>query len=168
MASHLFLQSVIFTKFALPFLLIFFIVFAILEKTKVFGEDKKQINALVAFIIGLIFVGAAFPKEVVENLILFLTVAIVIVFIILLLWGFVSGGELKIESTGLRWALGIVVVVAVIIAVLWAIGIQGGVIYLLFDLLFYQTWSGTFWTNVLFIVVIAAALALVLKGTKSS
>ena len=152
-------QNWIFIKFVLPFLLIFFLVFAILEKTKVFGEDQKQLNALLAFVIGLIFVSVAFPKEVVGNLILFLTVALVVVFVVLLIWGFVSGGELKIESTGLKWAAGILVGVVVIVAVIWATGIDRGLI----DLLFYQSWSGTFWTNVLFIAVIAGALALILR-----
>ena len=102
MAGEIFLQNVVFTKFVLPFLLIFFIVFSILERTKVFGDNQKQTNALIAFIIGLIFVGVAFPKEVVENLILFLTVALVVVFVFLILWGFVSGKKLEIESTGLN------------------------------------------------------------------
>ena len=162
MAAEIFLQNVVFTKFVLPFLLIFFIVFAILERTKVFGDDKKQINALIAFVIGLIFVGVAFPKEVVENLILFLTVAIVVVFVFLILWGFVSGKELKIESTGLKWTVGIVLLGIVTISVLWATGIQGGV----FDLLFGQSWSGTFWTNLLFVVLVGAALALILRNSK--
>lgn len=162
MAADIFVQNIIFTKFVLPFLLIFFIVFAILEKTKVFGEDNKQTNALIAFVIGLIFVGVAFPKEVVENLILFLTVALVVLFVVLVLWGFVSGKELKIESTGLRWTIGIAIVVSVVIAVLWATGIQGGA----FDLLFGQSWSGTFWTNLLFVVLVGAALALILKNSK--
>ena len=162
MAGEIFLQNVVFTKFVLPFLLIFFIVFAILEKTKVFGDDKKQTNALIAFIIGLIFVGVAFPKEVVENLILFLTVALVVVFVFLILWGFVSGKKLEIESTSLKWTAGIALLVVVIIAVLWATGIQGGVL----DLLFGQSWSGTFWTNALFVVLVGAALALILKNPK--
>jgi len=162
MAGEIFLQNIVFAKFVLPFLLVFFIVFAILEKTKVFGDDKKQINALIAFVIGLIFVGVAFPKEVVENLILFLTVAIVVVFIFLILWGFVSGKELKIESTGLRWTIGIAILAGVLVAVLWATGIQGGVL----DLLFGQSWSGTFWTNALFVVLVGAALALILRNSK--
>ena len=70
------LQHWILTKFAYPFLLMFFVVFAILEKTKVFGEGKKQLNAGVAFIVSLIFVSAVFPKIVVGNLILFLTVSV--------------------------------------------------------------------------------------------
>ena len=48
------LQHETLTSFVYPFLLIFFIVFAILEKTKIFGEEKKQVNAFVAFVIGLI------------------------------------------------------------------------------------------------------------------
>jgi len=159
MATEIILQNWIFTKFALPFLLIFFVVFAILERTKVFGEDKKQINALIAFVIALIFVGAANQKEFVENMILFLTVSIVVAFVGLLLWGFVSGGELKIESNGLRWAAAILVGGILIVGVLWASGIQGGLI----DSLFYQSWSNSFWTNVLFIAAIAGALALVLR-----
>ena len=49
------LQHWIFTKFALPFLLVFFIVYGVLAKTKVLG-DAKQLNAMVSFVIGLIFI----------------------------------------------------------------------------------------------------------------
>ena len=84
------LQHWILTNFAYPFLLIFFIAFGILEKSKLFGSDKKQLNALIAFVIGLIFITAVFPKLVVGNLILFLTVSIVVMFVALLLWGFVA------------------------------------------------------------------------------
>lgn len=158
-----FLQSTIVAKFILPFLLVFFIVFAILEKTKLLGEEKKQLNALVAFVIGLIFVGAVFPKEVVGNLILFLSVAIVIVFVTLLIWGFVSGGgEVRIEGW-VKKLVGVVTVIAVIIAVLWAVGLKIEFINQLFDFLFYQSWSSTFWTNVIFITVIAVALAVILR-----
>jgi len=155
------LQHEILTRFAYPFLLMFFIVFAILEKTKILGgDDKRQINALVAFVIGLIFVGAIFPKMVVENLILFLTVSIITVFVGLLLWGFVSGGEAKIENPKvIKVAVG-VIILSLIIALIWATGLGFGA----FDPLFNSSWSGTFWTNFLFIIVIAAALATVLRS----
>ena len=152
------LQHWLFTRFAFPFLLIFFIVFAILEKTKVLGDGKRQLNALVAFIIGLIFVTFAYPVDVVSNLILFLTVALVVVFVSLLIWGFVSG-DTKIENKSVKIALGVVVVVAVILAVVWSTGFNVPFT----DWLFGQEWSGMFWTNVFFVVVIAIALALVLK-----
>lgn len=162
MAIETIFQHEILTKFAYPFLLIFFIVFAILEKTKVLGDDKKQLNALVAFVMGLIFLSAVQPKMIVGNLILFLTVALIVMFVALLLWGFVSGGELKtdfLKNKAVKWVVGIGVMVAVVFAILWAAGIDAGII----DLLFKQSWSSALWTNIAFVVVIAIALALVLK-----
>ena len=162
MVTETILQNEILTKFVYPFLLIFFIIFAVLEKTKVLGDDKKQLNALVSFVIGLIFVGAVFPKLVVSNMILFLTVALVVMFVVLLLWGFVASGEKGFElSKGLKTFLIIILGIAVVIAVFWAVGIGGG----FFSFLFNSSWSSAFLTNFLFIVVIAAALALVIKGS---
>ncbi len=153
------LQNWLFTKFALPFLLIFFILFGILEKTKLFGEGRKQLHALVAFVVGLIFVAAVQPKIIVENLTLFLTVAIVIVFIALLLWGFIVGELPKVNSK-LYGVFAAVVIIAVAIATLWAMGIQGN----FFDFLFRSSWSADFWTNFAFIAVVIIALAFIIGG----
>ena len=161
------LQHWILTEFAFPFLLIFFILFGILEKTKVFGDEKKQLNALVAFVVGLIFIGAVSPKLVVENLILFLTVAIVVVFIGLLLWGFVAGEKglnFGDAPKGLKALFGAVVVLAVAIALLWALGVQISFFEDVFDFLFKNSWSTDFWTNAIFIIVVIAAISLVVKG----
>jgi len=157
------LQSWIFTKFAFPFLLIFFILFGIMERTKVFGEGKKQLHAFISFVIALIFVGVVYPKLVVENLILFLTVAIVVVFVALILWGFISGSEVKIESPGIKKAVAGIVIIAVAIATLWALGVEGS----FFDFLFRQSWSGTFWTNAAFIIVVIIALAVMVGKSNS-
>src|SRR3989338_9518794 len=51
----------------LPFILVFTIVFAILEKTKVFGMEniegkeytRKNLNAMTAFVIALLVIGSA-------------------------------------------------------------------------------------------------------------
>ena len=164
------LQHWIFTRFALPFLLIFFIVFGILEKTKLFGDKKQKLNALIAFVIGLIFVGATSPTLTVSNMVLFLTVAIVVMFVALLLWGFVAGEEglkLKDAPSALKWFIGVVIVVAVIIALLWALGIEGGVFSGIYEFLFAQNWSVDLWTNIAFIAVVIIALAMILKEKKS-
>lgn len=157
------LQSPIFTQFIFPFALIFFILFGILEKLKVFGDDKKQLNALIAAVVGLIFVGAVSPKLIVGNLILFLTVAIVVVFIGLLLWGFISGGELKIDDK-VKPLVGAVVVLAVAIATLWALGVQISFFEDVFAFLFKSSWSSDFWTNAAFIIVVIMAVVLVVKN----
>ncbi len=157
------LQHWVFRRFALPFLLIFFAVFAILEKTGLFGTDKKQLNALIAFIVGLMVISVTYPVEVINNLILFLTVSIIAVFAALLLWGFIAG-EAKVGGKGMKTFFGIVVIIVIIGAVFWATGLFMPFI----DLLFKQEWSYTFWVNFLFIVVIALALAVVLKSKPQS
>ncbi len=137
-------------------MLIFFIVFAILEKTKLFGEGKKQLNALTAFVIGLIFVGAVSPKLVVENMSLFLTVAIVIVFVILIIWGFIFGDEKGFKTADwMKWILGVLSGIAAIVAVIFATGLNTQIA----DFLSKQS---QVLTNVVFVVVIAVALALIL------
>ena len=163
MAVETVLQHRVVTKFILPFLLIFFILFGILEKTKLFGDKAKSLNAMTAFVVGLIFVGAVFPKLVVENLTLFLTIAIVVVFIALLLWGFLVGKIPDIPNK-VQAAMAGVVIVAVVVALLWALGVEGN----FFDFLFRSGWSTDFWTNVAFIAVIIIALALVIRSGKSS
>lgn len=68
-----FLQDLGVFDVILPFLLIFTIVFGILEKTKVFGVEKiegteypkKQLNAMVAFVIAFFTIAA---KEIVQSL----------------------------------------------------------------------------------------------------
>lgn len=163
MATETILQNWVVAKFILPFLLVFFILYGILEKTKAFGEGNKQLHAFIAFVIGLIFVGAVFPKLVVGNLILFFTIAIVVLFITLLLWGFVSGEEAKLpDSTPLKVAAGGAIILAVTIALLFIFEVEGA----LFDFLFRQSWSADLWTNVAFIVVIIGALVAILKSGK--
>ncbi len=157
------LQNWIFSQFALPFLLIFFLAFGILEKTKLFGEGKKQLNAGIAFVIGLIFVSAIYPKVVVGNLILFFTIAIVVLFIGLLLWGFVAGGDVTIPKQ-LKIPVFILIGIAVFAALLWALGVSGGWFENAFNFVFNSGWSGSFWTNFVFIIVIIGAVIAVLVG----
>ncbi len=163
MAVEIFLQNEIFTRFVFPFLLLFFLVFALFEKTKILGEDRKQLNALLAFVIGMIFVAFTYPTVIATNMILFLTIAIVVSFVGLLLWGFVSGEAPNIKGPKwLKWVAGIVIFVVVVLALIWSMGIQNEA----YDYLFKKDWSNTFWINVAFVVVVVVALALVMRETK--
>ena len=51
-----FMQEAGFYSYLLPFLLVFAILFALLEKTKVLGKEKTNINVLVALLIGLLLI----------------------------------------------------------------------------------------------------------------
>lgn len=44
------------TDVMLPFLLIFVIIYAVLQKTKILGETKKNLNAAVAIVVGMLVV----------------------------------------------------------------------------------------------------------------
>lgn len=86
----------------LPFLLVFAIVFAILEKTKVLGSDeiegksytKKNLNAIVAFVVALLVVGStrlvAAINDFMANIVLLL---LLVVFFLVLVGVFFKEGE---------------------------------------------------------------------------
>ena len=162
MAETTILQNWVFTQFILPFLLMFTVIFAVLEKTKLFGDEKKQVDAIVSFVIALIFVSVVYPKLVVTNLILFLTVAIIVLFVVLLLWGFVSGETPKVSTGWVKWTVGVVIVVAVAIAFIWAAGIQTQA----YELVFKNAWGNEVFINALFIIAIAVVVAVVVKSGK--
>ncbi|MEM3091231.1 MAG: hypothetical protein QXX55_02010 [Candidatus Pacearchaeota archaeon] len=164
-----FLQNEIFSKFILPFLFVFFLVFGVLEKSKLFGSEKKQLNALIAFVIGLIFVAAVSWAQIASNLILFLTIALITMFVGLLLWGFISGEEgFKFSDApkGLKYFIGIVILIIVLIALVWALGLSGTFFLNIYNFLFGSSWSKNFWTNALFIAVIIIALVLIIGKEK--
>jgi hypothetical protein len=162
MAETIF-QHFIFQEFILPFLLAFMLVFALLEKTEILGKDKKTINAIVAFVAGIILVTAVFPKSVITNLVLFLTISIIVVFVIMGLWTFIIEGDTEINTKVLKWFLILGVGLGLLFLIIWTIQVQTG----LLDWISERDWGGPLWTNIIFAVVIAVALALVLKDQAS-
>ena len=83
-----FLITGIFQDLILPFILIFVLIFAILQKTKLLGDGVQQINAVIAFVIAGIFV--AFSAYVVwlKSFAIFLAIALFILFVFMLIYGF--------------------------------------------------------------------------------
>ena len=163
--SALFLQNSVFTTIIFPFLLVFLIIFAILRKTKVLGTESGQLDALVSFIIGLIVVMGFNYSTVINNLVLFLSISLVVIFVILLLWGFLSGEEgFKLaDHKTFRTVLLVVLIIAVLLGIFWSFGIPlSGGTNSVANFLFGQVWSEPFWTNLIFVVLIGAALAIVL------
>ncbi len=163
--SAIFLQNSVFTTIIFPFLLVFLIIFAILRKTKVLGTESGQLDALVSFIIGLIVVMGFNYSTVINNLVLFLSISLVVIFVILLLWGFLSGEEgFKLaDHKTFRTVLLVVLIIAVLLGIFWSFGIPlSGGTNSVANFLFGQVWSEPFWTNLIFVVLIGAALAIVL------
>lgn len=111
----------------LPFLLVFLIVFAVLQKTKILGEGKKNYNVMFALIMGLAVI---FPHvlgvgpdvvPIINNAlphISLIAVAIVMFLFIIGIWG----TKVKIAKTG----LGTWVVILSILAVVYIFGAAAG------------------------------------------
>ena len=173
MAIGEFFQGAFFTDFAYPFLLLFFILFAVLEKTKVLGEGKQQLSALVSLIISLIFVSAVMPKIIVGNLVLIMSVAIVMIFVIFVIWGF-AGGSTSITNVKVKNGVGIAIGIVILLVVLGManlLGPLGSIISIIwafigsiFGFLFTSSWSGTFWENAMFVIIVAGAIFWAIKS----
>jgi len=163
MVESIFAQP-IFMEYILPFLLVFTLTFAILDKTKLLGEGKRQINAIISLVIGIILIGFPYAQGVIVKLIPFLAVSLVILFVFMLLYGFLAGTkEGHVLPKGIKIALGIIVGLGVIVAVLWATGSWDTVYNTLIG-----ASSGKIWLNVLLIALIGGAMAVVLSTGRKS
>lgn len=153
-----FLSHPFFTEQVLPFLLVFTLVFAILDKTKILG-DRRQISAIIAFVIGLLLIAFPAPRNIIVGLMPLLAVLAVILLVFLMLYGFVGGG------TGEKWmkiTFGILIGLALIIAIFVFTGYWDKIIGAVSG-----GGGSEIATNVLFIAIIIAAIAVVLSTGKS-
>lgn len=161
---YTFLSGPLFVETILPFLLVFTLVFAILQKTEILGKGKKQIDALVAFVIGLVVISFSYATGIIISLIPLLAVGAVIVLIFLLLYGMVfEPGKFEVAN-GIKIAVGILAAIAVIIATMVATGAWSYVI----DSINSGDNGSMVIANLIFIGVIAVAVVIAMfAGGKS-
>ena len=149
------LSSPFFVEGVLPFLLVFVLVYAVLQKSKILGDEKKQINAIVSLVIGLIVISFSNYVGIIVNLIPILAVGLVIILVFLLLWGivFVGGEEFKVPGW-VRMGFGGLAFIAILIASL----IFTGAWDYFKD---YLSGDSTLFTNIIFLVIVGIAIAVV-------
>lgn len=98
------------------FLFVFFIVYALLVKTKVLGESNF-VNLLISFIMAIIFMSFSSLDLYVQTIVPWFIVLIVCVFLILLLVGFSSGKlENVMSQKFFGWAMVIILLSIFLIA----------------------------------------------------
>ncbi len=156
------LSSPIISEAVLPFMLIFTVVFAILQKSQILGKDKKQIDALVALVIGLITITFANAVGIISSLLPFLAVSIVMILVFLILVAMVSTGEKGIElHQGFKWTIMILSFIAIVVA---GLVITGAWDYIVGQ---FEGPRGSSWgTNIVFIVIIVGAFIMAFLGDK--
>ena len=150
-----------FTEMLLPFLLVFVLVFAILQKSKILGEGKAQIDAMVALVIGLILIGVPQPREIIVGIMPWLAVGIAVILVFLILYGFVAG-DLSSAPKWMKITFGILAGLFTIGVVLYVTGLWG----------YIGDWlskgdSSNVWMNVLMVALVIGAMAVaVFSGKK--
>ncbi len=119
----------------LPFLLIFTIVFAILEKTRVFGTEtiegqkfsRKNLNAMVAFVIGFLVVASTKLVALLNTFLANVVMLLVLIVMFLLLIGvFFKEGEDEFVKGGARTTLAVIILIVIILIFLNSVPTEGG------------------------------------------
>jgi hypothetical protein len=165
MTGQPFIISGFFLDYALPFALVFTLIFAVLQKTKLLGEGKKQIDAIIGLIIGLILVATPFARNMIVELMPFLAVFAVLLLVFMLLYGFISGKkDGDVLSKGWKYALIAILAIALIIAIL----VISGYYQPLYSYLVDSPNGSAIWFNALLIAVIVGALIAVLVGKEKT
>lgn len=160
----------------LPFLLVFSIVFAILEKTKVLGyEDKekkttkKNLNSMVAFVIAFLVVGStklvAIINETMANIVLLILLAVAF---LMLVGVFLGSEETKFEWKD-PWMIffSLFMFIAIVAIFLNAIKTDAGESWL--DVIFRYVsanWSGNVVGSIILMIVVIGFMWFVTKGPK--
>ena len=146
-----------FLDYILPFVLVFTIIFAILQNKEMFGQDKRQIDALIGLVVGLMLIAFPFPRSVIVDLMPFLAVTAVILLVFMLLYGFVSGGKGVILHMYWQYAIIAIIVLALSSFLLKIFGYWDNV----YDIVFGPD-SQFFWANAILVIAIVGAIIAVL------
>ena len=140
--------------YALPFLLIFAVVFGILSATRMFGENKG-VNAVVALAVGLMALQFDYVPTFFATIFPYAGVGIGVLLVALILMGlFVTGNEKG-------WFIAFFIIGAVI-----------ALIVILSSLASYEWWGGNwwyeYWPAIVALLVIGGLVATVIAATKKS
>ncbi len=142
----------------LPFLLVFTIMFAILEKTKILGTEKidgkeytkKNINAMVAFVAGFLVIASTQLVSVINETVANVVLVLVLAISFLLLVGVFYGSEeftLKNSPNWLKFFM-VLMFIGVVVIFLNAMGWLGSVFG------FFSLWNSEWIASLVMVLVI--------------
>ena len=149
------LSSPFFVEALLPFLLVFSLVFAVLQKSEILGKGKKQLDALVALSVGLLVIAFGQAVGIILQLVTFLSVALVVVLVFMLLVGSLfKEGSFELDGW-IKLVIGIIIFIGVVVAVLVYTGSWDWILN------FIDASNSNLWTNIFFIAIVVVAIAVV-------
>jgi len=108
-----YLQNYGFFEYVVPFLIAYLIVFAILEKTSVFGKNKTNMNAILALLFAFTVIANDRITEFIGQYLSNVTVGLIFISVVILVFESVLG----VQNGALRF----VTIIFAISTVLWAL-----------------------------------------------
>lgn len=105
------LEKAGFYEVALPFILIFTIVFAVLQKIKLFGAESKKFNAVFALVMAFLVVRTPVVVEIMNQFLPQVSLIALVIIVVLLLVGIVF----KPEAEGFSGLFGVLTAIVVLI-----------------------------------------------------
>ena len=157
------LGSEFFTQVILPFVLVFTLIFAILEKSKILGDGKRQINSIVSLAMALILIGVPLARGVITDIVPVISVVAVVILVFLLLYGFVGGTERGLLNRPLQIVVGGIAAIVIIVTLM----ISTGVLPKIVDFVKGNPSSSQLLQTLFFLVVIVISFVVMLSGGKS-
>lgn len=165
-----FLENFGFFDVLLPFLLVFTVVFGILEKTRIFGSEKdkdgmehpkQNINSMIAFVIGLfVVVTPKLVRGIQVSLPQIAFILIALVSFMLLAGSIVSSGEFSFEKrTGWRVTLTLLLFISILAIFLNAVDWLDPVLDYIAD-----RWKDTFIVSIVFLGIIIGTIFYVVRS----
>lgn len=166
-----FLQELGVYDVLLPFLLVFTIMFAILEKTKILGTEKidgkeytkKNINAMVAFVAGFLVIASTQLVSVINETVANVVLVLVLAISFLLLVGVFYGSEeftLKNSPNWLKFFM-VLMFIGVVVIFLNAMGWLGQVFG------FFSLWNAEWVASLVMVLVILGFMWFVTNEPRS-
>lgn len=169
-----FLRGFGFFNVVLPFLLVFTIVFGILEKTRIFGTEKvkgkdeprRNLDAMVAFVIAFFVVAASNIVQAIQVSLPMISLFLIVIIAFLLLVGIFFGeGEFSLYQ---KFPTFTKVIIGVIVLALLAVFLNAFGFLSPITNFFLGGASGTLGASVIFVVIIIAALWYIAGGKKEA
>ena len=160
----------------LPFLLVFTIVFAIMEKTRVLGTEevdgkeytKKNLNSMVAFVIAFLVVASKKLVETINEALANIVLLLLLIVMFLMLAGtlFKQGEQEIIKGPG-RIAFMVIILITIVLIFLHAIPTDDGGNWLETA----WTWLGDNWSgnavgSIILVIFVAAMIGYLTKDKK--
>ena len=160
------LRTIGFFDFFLPFILFFAIIYGALDKTKVFGEDRKDINAIIALVISLIASTTGWVLKGVTGFLPWVGFIALILIAFLMLAAMVAGGDVEalFSNPIVKWGGLAFVVIALILGIYYGLGFNESAIGSSVGSMF----SKEDVALIIMGVIGIAAFALIVKGGGSS